>query len=361
MRQYAAIVFAVALVAGCGDKEPSKKTESSTKVAETTAKTDSPEVAAQPAEPPGPGSQTHVNGLNRFKDPGVYVDGHLVGMVRWSELPLDLPVAWHEEEATTEEKAGEHHEPKIVKQRRYRWKTYFEHLGIDVSKIKEIHIYSAAKHRSSAWIAKGSEILKKGNEEFSFRFGNDVFGKPIPACPYGMGVNKCPDNLALVTVYIDKEPPRYEAGHFYFGNERIEGVPYYGTALRGGVRVYFDGPHVATIKRKFLRGKGIGKPRPDGVIEYSLWGFFETAQKGGEPSIDTSKIVEAWIVQNERFSHKLTLEQLKSMTFIAKPGQSGEVFFGPDELPVNALHLSSKPHKKEDLPHAEQFEMHNYE
>lgn len=350
MRLYVVVAFCAAALAGCsGDKSA----DASTKVKKDQGKESSPKVAAQPVQPPGPGSQTHVNGMVRFKDPGVYADGKLVGMMKFGELPAPLEVYWHEEEATVEEGPNKPKVDPTVKQRRYNFENYFAALGLDTKRIKEIHIYSASKRRSSALIVTGDEMRKA--PAFTFRFGSDVYGKPIPACPNGLGKGKCPDSLGQVTVYIDREPPEYEDGYFYFGDKLIEGVPYYGAALRGGVRVYHDGPHAATIKRKFLRGKGIGKLRPDGVTEWNLWGFFE---KSG---VDTSKIVEAWIVQNDVRKIKLTRDELMKTRFIAKSGQSGEVFFGKNETPVNALHLHSRQLEPDELPKAMEWELHNYE
>ena len=73
------------------------------------------------------------------------------------------------------------------------------------------------------------------------------------------------------------------------------------------------------------------------------------------------KIVEAWVIQGERYTKRLSREELMAATFIAKPGASGEVYFGKDEYKVNALHLSSKPLDESKLPKAMEWELHNYE
>jgi hypothetical protein len=350
MRASAGIVFLVAGLVGCGGNEAAE----SKKTAEANGKQQAAQVAgSRPAEVSASGTQTHANGLVRFKDPGVYADGKLIGMLQFGELPAPLDVYWFEDEAGLEfGPNSKGPKTEIVRQRRYSFSKYFAALGLDVDKIKEVHIYGAQKRRTAAVVVSGDEMREYLG--FSFRFGNDVFGKPIPACPDGIGDGKCPDSLGAVAVYLERPAPERRGGYFYLDGNEVDGIPYYGQPLRGGVRIYLDGPHVATVKRKYLRGKG-GKVRDDGVTEWKLFTFLES--KG----VDTSKIADAWIVQKDRWTKRLTRKELVDATFIAKPGKSGEIFLGADEISVNHLQLFTRVLRDDELPKVEDFELYNYE
>ena len=77
-------------------------------------------------------------------------------------------------------------------------------------------------------------------EDFQFRFGGAIWGKPLPACPESVGDGKCPDQIGTMALYVDKEPPKREGGYFFFEGKRVEGIPYFGEPIRGGIRVYSE-------------------------------------------------------------------------------------------------------------------------
>jgi len=128
-----ALVVMAAFGCSCGESKSAGKASDTVQPTASKAAVDKSE-QADPA-PSGPGTQTHQNGIERFKDPGVYADGMLVGMLMWSELPMDLPVLWHEERAALEFKASDPGpREKIVKQRRYSFQDYFAAIGLDVER-----------------------------------------------------------------------------------------------------------------------------------------------------------------------------------------------------------------------------------
>ncbi len=297
--------------------------------------------------------QEHTEGLKMFRDPGVYLDGKPIGMLKWGELPVKLKPTWHKEEAAIPFK-GNQPRTKIVRQRRYRFIDYFKALGIDVKAIKEVHMYGGAK-RSIALVIKGDAF--RANPSFAFRFGSDVFGKPIPACPSKYFSDAgCPDNINAIAVYIDKKPPERRGGYFYLNDKKVEGIPYYGIPLRGGVRVYLDGPFVAHIKRHKLESvqdlEGVSR-LIDGQRVFSLFAFLKTQ------GVDTKKVSQAWLIHHDRFVREVSRAELKKATFVAAQRKSGEILFGDEKIACNAISLQSKKISAKNIPHPLAHEIYN--
>ncbi len=340
----AGLVLLIATSVGC-------KGSTKAPAAETTTLTDT---AAQSDEQPligrsgrhrdNPNSNwtpgEYKTGMARFKDPGVYADGVLVGMLKFGELPVSTPVTWWEEEASIPF-SGKGPKTKIVKQRRYRFTDYFKAIGLDVEEIKEVHVYGGSKRLASA-IISGEDLRK--HDDLMFRFGGDVWGKPIPSCPSGVTDGRCPDNLMAVAVYLKRKPPVREGRYFVMDGEVVEGIPYYGEPIRGGVRVYLDGRLVTTIKRHKLTDESLAIASPDGTLRWKLFEFLKANGVNPEP------VQEAWIIHKDRRVNRIDREQLASATFIAKQQRSGEILIGESEAPTNALALHTKHVEKKDLP-----------
>jgi hypothetical protein len=352
------MTIVLAALLGCSQSDSSKQTESEDSVwHEATEKQNAPATESASEEAPkGDGfSGRHrqdpdnmwvpaefKKGASRFKDPGVYVDGVPVGMVRFGELPVPLEPYWHEERASVPYKQGDAHKPyKIVKQRRYRWLDYFNALGIDTERIDQVHIYGGAKRRAAV-VVTGKELREHGG--FMFRFGSDVYGKTIPACPNGVGDGKCPDVVGAVAVYIDKKAPIREGAHFYLNGERLKDIPYFGEPLRGGVRIYKDGSLATTIKRRKLTQDELKVTTPEGDTRWKFFAFLEMQ------GVDTKDITEAWVIRQNKRVQKLTREQIENATFEATGQKRGEILFGDMSIPTNALALHTKPVSDSDLP-----------
>lgn len=334
MRRLAVLLsFACLAAAGCGEGTDAKASSSA---------------APPPAAPAAPRTLkdapagSHKNGLAAFKDPGVYVDGVPRGMLTFGELPVPLEVAWYEEEAAVPFKAGDPGpRTKLVKQRRYRFRDYLTAIGVDLARVKALHIYGGQR-RVVAVSISGDEL--RAADDFTFRFGAEIGGKPIPACPPGVGDGKCPDIIGVVTVYVDKEPPRREGGHFYLGDERVKDIPYHGPPLRGGIRVYKDNVLVATIKRNALAKSGAAVKGPKGDDRYALFAFLE------ERGVALGDVSEAWLVHGERRVKRVPKEALLGASFSADAAHQGAILFGDDDTPTQAIALHTRPLKPEDLP-----------
>ena len=330
------------LFVGCGDSKPKAKQDPN------------PPAQAKAIDAgvvtPQPGTQTHANGMQRFTDPGVYVDGKALGVLRFGEIPTPLPVAWHEERAAVPFKAGDPGPRyRIARQRRYRFSDYFRAMGVDIAKIKEMHLYGGNR-KAAAVVIPGKSIREM--DEFRFRFGGDIWGKPLPACPAGVGDGKCPDQIGSIAVYIEKDPPKREGGHFYFNGERVEGIPYFGEPLRGGIRVYFDGPLVTTIKRNKLKASDIRPVAVQGDAEtYRLIDFLKTQ------NVDVDKVQEAWLVAYERRVAKISRTELLKTKFTVTKGAKGEILVGPGNIETHVISLHSNPLTPDDLPKLTKEEM----
>lgn len=292
-------------------------------------------------------------GIRRFKDPGFYVDGVPLGIIKFGELPITLEPYWHKEKASLEFSGKNAKQYKIVEQRRYRFVDYAKAMGVDVKAIKAVHLYGGAKRKVAVSIS-GKQLEKLHG--LMFRFGSDVFGKAIPACPFGLTSGNCPDNLNAIAVYIKREPPVKKGGAFYLGDQRIDGIPYFGDPIRGGVRVYQDGPLVAHIKRHMLwklRNESFKLTGPDGKTR---WKFMEFLRSQG---VKTDGIVEAWLIHKDQRIKRIPRSELLTSTFAAAERKGGQILFGDENLPTHAIALHNRRVSEKELPVIRDYERHD--
>jgi hypothetical protein len=146
-----------------------------------------------------------------------------------------------------------------------------------------------------------------------------------------------------VMIYIDRKPPTITRTGVDLDGVEQTGVPYYGEPLRGGVRIYADDKLAAVIKRQDLDPK-MATQTPDGELHWPLAAFLKAR------GVDTSHLVEGWVIRNERRAEKLTWADLEKMTFTASSQAKGTVTLGDGKLVVGALALHSRPVKNEELP-----------
>ena len=202
-----------------------------------------PTVAQRPAVPP-PADGEHGGGKKgegQFRDSAVYVDGKARGVLRYSELPPGLePVALPEID-------------DLDVARYYRLCDYFARIGIDVSKIREMHVYGS--HDRVAVIT-GDE-LRAAKDRVVFDFTQQVTGKPrarwtnLHALPHHPMV----DVILGISLYEDKVPPLYQHGELLVDGQPVEGIPYVEDGIPKGTRVYVDGKLAGWVRRKTLPDK----------------------------------------------------------------------------------------------------------
>lgn len=342
-----AVSLAVTLsVAACGKRE--EKTPAPAPAAPGTAAATAPPAPA-PAAAPDPAAEDKEeyvpaefkSGADRWRDTGVYVDGKFVGLLAWAELPLGLPVHWEKVKASTPKRYGTSDTGwRWAKERRYRWTDYLRALGLDLAKVKEIHVYGPKF--SESIVASGKDLRSKAADGFQFRFGGVVSGKAIPVVPDDFGNGRTPDKISSVMIYVDKKPPKLERNvGFVLDGEVQEGVPYFGTPLRGGVRVYLDDRLVAYIKRQDL------PEAPKNAAGEPEWRFFDYLRTRG---VDTSTVVEGWVVRQEKWQEKLSRSDLETITFTAGAQAKGHLELGPQKVKAQSIILRSQPVTAAQVP-----------
>ena len=195
------------------------------------AKTQTPVAgaAAPAAEEPAPVKKS------RFGNAAVYVDGLAVGVVRAQELPPSLrPISF---------KGAE--DNKV-----YTLKDYVTALGVDVTKIRGVHLYGGKR----VGMLSGDEFRRMGGR-IRFAFSGNDHGKPGLLWPREhVEISTFVGTLASMTIYVAKEPPTYNNDGLlaYADGTAVTGVPYAPAEQSKGTRVYVDGKLVGVVKRRTL-------------------------------------------------------------------------------------------------------------
>ncbi len=283
-------------------------------------------------------------GMSRWKDCGVYLDGKPVGFLSFGELPISLKPVWIKDKVSAEMRAGTKDLPwRWAQQRFYRFTDYLTAIGIDLHKIKEMHVY-ASKFAESIVVTK-NDLLSPAAKDFFFRFGGDIGGKVIPKVPPKFGNHRAPDKVASVMIYIAKKPPVLNEDEevFELDGQAVMGVPYYGEPIRGGVRIYIDDKLATMIKRQELDAKQARKA-PDGELEWKLADFL-TAH-----GVDDSKVVEGYLIRGERRQEKLSKDEIDAAWFSAGSQAHGGVLFGDKRLKASVIALHTRHLAPDELP-----------
>jgi hypothetical protein len=255
----------------------------------------------------------YKSGRGRWRDTGAYVDGELVGMFWFGELPRTLEPVWIEQTIGLDFKPGDPppHE-KVVKVRRYRFSDYLEAAGVPVKKIKAIHFYGP----HNRILALTGKEFRKHADIFYFRFGLGTEGKPIAVIPKDLGSNF--DRLMGVAVYINKKPPKVVDGDAIIDGKPVEGVPYYGEPARGGIRIYKDDRMVSIFKRNKLP-RELGTEGDDGTVRWKVLDVLE------HQGVKTDDIVEVEVIYDERRTVRFPASELADMTFRSSPQNRGTI------------------------------------
>jgi len=348
------VVSLLALVAckGGEKQEPQLRSAAVTPSTSATNTVPTPAAEAKPTKPEDKkkGDKTDEewipaefkSGAARWKDTGVYLDGKPIGFLTWGELPIGLEPTWVKDKVSANKRAGTNDLGwRWAQQRRYRFTDYLVAMGLDLRKVKELHVYGP--RFSNSVVATTKDLLSPTAQEFYFRFGSNVAGKAIPQTPDNFGHGNPPDKIAAVMIYIEKKPPTLTDEGFELDGVPQEHVPYFGEPLRGGIRVYLDNRLAAVIKRQELDPKKATKAA-NGELEWKL-GEFLTAQ-----GVDTSKVAEMWVVRDERRTEKFAGADITNMMFQASAQAKGGVLLTDKLVRANSIALHTKPVALEDMP-----------
>jgi hypothetical protein len=282
------------------------------------------------------------SGAARWKDTGVYLDGKPVGFLNFGDLPIALkPVFVKDKVSANKRPHSDDPGWKWSQTRFYRFTDYLAAVGIDVHKVREIHVYGP-KFGDSI-VATRADLLSPAAKEFMFRFGTDVAGKALPHVPLHFGNGMSPDKISAVMIYVDKQPPTLAADGFVLDGKSVDGVPYYGEPIRGGVRIYLDDRLATIIKRAELDPKA-ATAGPDGELRWPLAAFLKS--KG----VDASHVVEGYVIRDERRKEKLAADQLAAIYFTTNAQAKGGVMLGDQKLVTNALALHTRALAPSELP-----------
>jgi len=285
----------------------------------------------------------YKKGMARWKDTGVYVDGKPIGFLTWGELPIGLKPTWVKDKVSDRKRPGTN-DPgwKWAYQRFYKFTDYLKAVGIPLQSVKEIHVYGPKP--SQVLIAKTKDLLSPLADEFMFRFGANTYGKAIPHSPGGFGNGKSSDKISGVMIYVKKKPPHL------IRNEGLEldgvmqaGVPYYGDPIRGGVRIYLDDKLAAIIKRQELDPKkaDVGA---DGEPHYKIRDVLDAQ------GVDTKKVVEGWVIRDDRREEKFPFAEFEKLTFTASSQAHGGVLLGDTKIKANAIALHTRAIADSEIP-----------
>lgn len=253
------------------------------------------------------------SGKKRWRDAAAYVDGVPIAMFWHGEMPRGLKPVWVEDEVDIDynkKEGGPTHE--IIKSRRYRIDQFLEAAGVDLTKFKEIHIYGP----NSQILVIDQAAFKKFRHLLRFRFGGGTEGKAIADIPRKLAKNF--DRLMGVSVYVKKRPPKIREEGAFLKGKLVEGVPYYGEPLRGGIRVYLDDRMITRFKRNTMN-EALGTKLPDDTISYKL---FEVLEYRG---VNTDKIAQLEIIHDEARTVRFDRDELKTMTFRSVPQAKGQI------------------------------------
>jgi hypothetical protein len=267
MWRFGAIALALGMAASCSKSHPS--------------------AAAQPAAPPAqpvlpdvppPAVGEHgagKKGGGKFNESAVYVDGQAKGILRFSELPPSLkPFPMPEID-------------DLDVARYYRLTDYFQAIGVDVEKIRELHIYGS--HDRVA-VVTGAELLAH-KERVLFDFTRRTSGKPRARWSQLHGLPHKPmvDVILDIAIYVAKTPPTYSHGDILLDGKVIEeGIPYVGDGVPKGTRVYVDGKLDGWVRRKQLPNKLIAPGSEQAHAKFSTDAFlaYVGADSRGAKAID---------------------------------------------------------------------------
>jgi hypothetical protein len=336
---------------GAGQNEKRVESGSSTGSAAATAgssATDSTDEASAD-ETVGQGSGSAYvpaefkSGMAKWRDCGVYVDGQPVGFLTFGELPIALKPVFVQDEVSVNKPPGcpECPDRKKSSMRYYRFLDLMAAYGIDVKKVKMVHVLAPKASQTIA--ATGHDLQTPLAKDFMFRFGSLVGGKPLPHTPEGFGNEETPDKLVSVMIYINRKPPTITPDGLVLDGVEQMGVPYYGEPVRGGIRIYLDDRLATMVKRQELDVK-LATQLPDGSLQWPLQAFL--ASKG----VDTSKVVEGWVIRDDKRTERIPWSELSKMSFTATSQGKGHIALGDKQIIANSLALHTRTIKDDELP-----------
>ena len=336
MGRFAPLGLALLVAVACGGK----RSERSGAAADPKAPAASPIDTVKAESAPTGDDPTPRRAGGKWRDAGFYIDGEQLGVLWFGELPRKLEPVWVEQIDDLDFKPGDKGpRQRIIRQRRYRIADYLTAVGGDISTVKMVHVHGGGGHVAEI----PGDVFREWKDSILFAFGAETSGKAIPLFPTGMPINTSFDRISAITVYIERAPPVIGEDFFpRLDGKRVVGIPYFGTPLRGGVRVYKDDRLAGIIKRRKLSEVGVPLVEElDGHVSFELFKALAALD------IDTSNVECGEVIYDERRTKILPRETLAEASVKAISGRSGAVRFR-DGTELQALALYT--HEIEALP-----------
>lgn len=280
-----------------------------------------------------------------FKETWVYVDGVPKGVLQFPEIPASMTPAWRDDVEGLDFKPGDTG-PREKKIQILRWRLaeYLQLVGVDVSKIKYVYIHG------NGVVAIPGDTFRKNAHGITFDFTGNDLTKTRFYWPTTMKTNTAYDRYAAVSVFIEKPPLKLDRHNQpYIGDVEIgNSIPYFGTPLRGGFRVYVDYKLAMIVKRNELTN--FGRTNLDKPNEDPTWSLLKLLEEKGfkvDPAAGDLVIARDLMTQKRQ---RLDEAYVKDLRFSSTSESSGGIMIGKDKLQGNALHLYSKGKVPEDKP-----------
>jgi len=273
-------------------------------------------------------------GKAKWKESGVYVDGECLGMLTFPELPRNLKPRW-----------GGDDTPGDPSTQRFGMLDYLEATGIDVKKVKELHVYGGRLHV----VRITGADARKYRKDLIFRFGTGTGGKTLVIFPTQLKINTTFDKLTAIVAYVDKKAPTLnpDTEHVELDGKRVWKIPYFGDPLRGGVRVYRDDRMVLHLKRNKLE-------ESEGIAEWTAdkkelrWKLVPFLKKYG---VGMKGVNSAQVIRHGARQETLDRKTLDNAYFTAIPQSSGKIRVdGNIEVQALSLYSTAKPPAGKSIP-----------
>jgi hypothetical protein len=253
-------------------------------------------------------------GFKSFKEVWVYQDGKPLGVLREVELP-PIPEVWVDEVEYLDFKAGDPgpHE-RIFQVRRWRIADYLEAVGVSKKKIKAVVLHSG----KGVVLIEGDLFRKHADKiQFSLTGQKESKLKIYYPAEVDKAVNNSYDRYAAISVIVDKDVPALDdSDDLVIDGTKVEGIPFYGQPLRGGIRVYLDGRLAMIIKRNSLGEEGRLAPDKD---EWNLGALLRAR------AIELGALGAIDVVDPVQISERLTLTDPNAITFSTDSQAQGAV------------------------------------
>ena len=247
----------------------------------------------------------------RAAPPFLYVDGVPWAAVQLGELPPGLKPTYDGGESG-------------VVGRRYSLLAYLRALGVDVKKIRAVHLHGG---RTRIGMLTGEQLRAPPDTEFAFTraTGGRVVMRWAPNAKTTDMIDKVND----VAVYVDKAPPVRDAqsGVLVVDGVAVDGLAYVTADVQGGTRVYVDGRLAGILRPRDLDGDG-----PQSLLA-------QLSRLGAE----VKGIVAVDLVHDDVFVRRVPAVDVAALAFTMPPGAGGVTAFGADTASVVRVWRKNAP------------------